>query len=125
MEEIAAGISNADHDLQHCRRNRRHEYHARFGTGKNTGNRNPNVFWSNDQANFVSIFRRAMTLALFGGFHRMLFGTGAVSLVSYFSGLPSLVSLPVIIGGILFSKLNVVIIGVLPANKAKAATIES
>lgn len=60
----------------------------------------------------------AMTLTLIGGLIGMLLGTGAASLVSYFAGWPSLVSLPVIIGGILFSMLIGVIFGILPANKA-------
>lgn len=60
----------------------------------------------------------AMTLTLIGGLIGMLLGTGAASLVSYFAGWPSLVSLPVIIGCILFSMLIGVIFGILPANKA-------
>lgn len=60
----------------------------------------------------------SVTLTLIGGLIGMLLGTGAASLVSYFAGWPSLVSLPVIIGGILFSMLIGVIFGILPANKA-------
>lgn len=60
----------------------------------------------------------SVTLTLIGGLIGMLLGTGAASLVSYFAGWPSLVSLPVIIGGILFSMLIGVVFGILPANKA-------
>lgn len=60
----------------------------------------------------------AMTLTLIGGLIGMAIGIGAAQLVSYFAGWPSLVSLPVIIGGILFSMLIGVIFGILPANKA-------
>lgn len=62
----------------------------------------------------------SMTLTLIGGLIGMLLGTGAASLVSYFAGWPSLVSLPVIIGGILFSMLIGVVFGILPANKASS-----
>lgn len=60
----------------------------------------------------------SITLTLFGGIIGMLFGAGGAMLVSYFAGWPSLVSLPVIIGGILFSMFIGVIFGILPANKA-------
>lgn len=60
----------------------------------------------------------AMTLTLIGGLVGMLLGTGAALAVSHFAGWPPLVSLPVIIGGILFSMLIGIVFGLLPANKA-------
>lgn len=60
----------------------------------------------------------AMALTLIGGLIGMLLGTGAALAVSHFAGWPPLVSLPVIIGGILFSMLIGIIFGLLPANKA-------
>lgn len=60
----------------------------------------------------------AMTLTLIGGLIGMVLGTGTAYAVSYFAGWPPLVSLPVIIGGILFSMLIGIIFGLLPANKA-------
>src|SRR5699024_8186483 len=53
----------------------------------------------------------AMTLTLIGGLIGMLLGSGAALLVSHFAGWPPLVSLPVIIGGILFSMLIGIIFG--------------
>lgn len=68
----------------------------------------------------------AMTLTLIGGLIGMIFGTGAAYIVSHFAGWPPLVSLPVIIGGILFSMLIGIVFGILPANKAsKLDPIES
>ncbi|MGM8212172.1 ABC transporter permease [Virgibacillus sp. W0430] len=60
----------------------------------------------------------SITLTLIGGIIGMVLGTGAALLVSHFAGWPPLVSLPVIIGGILFSMVIGVIFGILPANKA-------
>lgn len=60
----------------------------------------------------------AVVLTLIGGLVGMLLGAGAAQIVSYFAGWPSLVSLPVIIGGILFSMIIGIIFGILPANKA-------
>src|SRR5690625_595820 len=60
----------------------------------------------------------AMTLTLIGGLIGMGLGTGAAFIVSFFAGWPPLVSLPVIVGGILFSMLIGVVFGLLPANKA-------
>lgn len=60
----------------------------------------------------------SVTLTLIGGIVGMALGAGAASLVSYFAGWPALVSIPVIIGGILFSMLIGVVFGILPANKA-------
>ncbi|MEI3607275.1 ABC transporter permease [Pseudogracilibacillus sp. SE30717A] len=60
----------------------------------------------------------AMTLTLIGGLIGMLLGSGAALTVSHFAGWPPLVSLPVIVGGILFSMLIGIIFGLLPANKA-------
>lgn len=60
----------------------------------------------------------AMTLTLVGGLIGMALGSGTALIVSHFAGWQPLVSLPVIIGGILFSMLIGVIFGLLPANKA-------
>jgi putative ABC transport system permease protein len=55
---------------------------------------------------------------LFGGLIGILFGVGGAAIVSHFAGWPSLVSLPIVIGGILFSMFIGVVFGILPANKA-------
>ncbi len=60
----------------------------------------------------------SMTLTLIGGLIGMGIGTGVAFIVSHFAGWPPLVSLPVIIGGILFSMLIGIVFGLLPANKA-------
>src|SRR5690625_4654665 len=60
----------------------------------------------------------AVTLTLIGGLVGMILGSGAALAVSHFAGWPPLVSIPVIIGGILFSMLIGIIFGLLPANKA-------
>ncbi|GAQ19919.1 macrolide ABC transporter permease [Oceanobacillus picturae] len=60
----------------------------------------------------------SIILTLFGGLFGMLIGVGGAMLVSYFAGWPSLISLPVIVGGIVFSMCIGVIFGILPANKA-------
>jgi len=60
----------------------------------------------------------AMTLTLIGGLIGMALGTGTALVVAHFAGWQPLVSLPVIIGGILFSMLIGIIFGLLPANKA-------
>jgi putative ABC transport system permease protein len=60
----------------------------------------------------------SITLTLLGGLIGMLIGAGGAMLVSYFAGWPSLISLPVIIGGIVFSMLIGVIFGILPAQRA-------
>lgn len=60
----------------------------------------------------------SMTLTLFGGIIGMLLGAGGAMLVSSIAGWPALVSLPVIVGGVLFSMLIGIIFGILPANKA-------
>lgn len=60
----------------------------------------------------------AMTLTLIGGIIGMILGSGAALIVSHFAGWPPLVSLPVIIGGVLFSMFIGIIFGLLPANKA-------
>lgn len=60
----------------------------------------------------------AMTLTLIGGLVGMVLGSSAALIVSHFAGWPPLVSVPVIIGGILFSMLIGIIFGLLPANKA-------
>lgn len=60
----------------------------------------------------------AVTLTLIGGLIGMGLGIGSSFIVSYFADWPALVSIPVIIGGILFSMIIGVIFGLLPANKA-------
>lgn len=60
----------------------------------------------------------AMTLTLIGGLIGIALGTGLSFVVSHFAGWPPLISLPVIIGGVLFSMLIGVVFGMLPANKA-------
>lgn len=60
----------------------------------------------------------AMTLTLVGGLVGMALGSSTALIVSHFAGWQPLVSLPVIIGGILFSMLIGIIFGLLPANKA-------
>lgn len=60
----------------------------------------------------------SVTLTLIGGLIGILLGTGAASIISMFAGWPPLVSIPVIVGGVLFSMLIGVVFGILPANKA-------
>ncbi|OPH48279.1 macrolide ABC transporter permease [Paenibacillus ferrarius] len=60
----------------------------------------------------------SMTLTTFGGSIGILFGTGGAYLVSMLTHWPPLVSVPVIIGGVLFSMFVGIIFGMLPANKA-------
>lgn len=66
----------------------------------------------------VQFLIESVTLTLFGGLIGMVIGAGGATLVSTIAGWPSLVSLPVIIGGILFSMFIGIIFGILPANKA-------
>ncbi|WP_026671875.1 ABC transporter permease [Alkalihalobacterium bogoriense] len=60
----------------------------------------------------------SVILTLIGGMIGILLGIGISSLVSFFAGWPSLVSVPVIIGGLLFSMFIGIIFGLLPASKA-------
>lgn len=60
----------------------------------------------------------SVILTLIGGIIGILLGAGLASLISLIAGWPSLVSLPVIIGGLLFSMVIGVVFGILPANKA-------
>lgn len=60
----------------------------------------------------------SVTLTLIGGTIGILLGGGAAALVSYFAGWPSLISWPVIFGGLLFSMVIGIVFGILPANKA-------
>jgi len=60
----------------------------------------------------------SITLTVAGGLIGMLLGAGGATAVSSIAGWPSLVSLPVIIIGILFSMFIGIIFGILPANKA-------
>ncbi|HEU5139549.1 MAG TPA: ABC transporter permease [Bacillales bacterium] len=60
----------------------------------------------------------SVVLTTIGGIIGIGFGAGGAYLVSIFANWPPLVSLPVVIGGVLFSMLVGVIFGILPANKA-------
>lgn len=60
----------------------------------------------------------AIVLTLVGGLIGMALGSGTALIVSHFAGWDPLISLPVIIGGVLFSMLIGVVFGLLPANKA-------
>ena len=60
----------------------------------------------------------AITLTVIGGSIGILLGGGIASIVSHFAGWPPLISLPVIIGGLLFSMVIGIVFGILPANKA-------
>lgn len=60
----------------------------------------------------------AIVLTLIGGIIGMALGSGTALLVSHFAGWQPLVSIPVIVGGVLFSMLIGVVFGLLPANKA-------
>jgi putative ABC transport system permease protein len=60
----------------------------------------------------------AVTLTLITGGIGILLGLGTSSIVSHFAGWPTLVSWPVIVGGLLFSVVIGVIFGISPANKA-------
>ena len=62
----------------------------------------------------------SITLTLIGGSIGIILGGGTATLVSYFAGWPSLVSWPVVLGGLLFSMVIGVIFGILPANKASS-----
>ncbi|MFN7249508.1 MAG: ABC transporter permease [Anaerobacillus sp.] len=60
----------------------------------------------------------SIILTLIGGVVGIFLGAGIASLVSLIAGWPSLISLPVIIGGVIFSMLIGIIFGFIPANKA-------
>ncbi|WP_078556741.1 ABC transporter permease [Bacillus alkalicellulosilyticus] len=60
----------------------------------------------------------SIILTLIGGVIGIIVGAGIASLVSFFAGWPSLISIPVIIGALIFSMLIGVVFGLLPANKA-------
>lgn len=60
----------------------------------------------------------SVVLTTIGGIIGIAFGEGASYVVSLFANWPPLVSLPVVIGGVIFSMLVGVIFGLLPANKA-------
>ncbi|HEX7063978.1 MAG TPA: ABC transporter permease, partial [Bacillales bacterium] len=60
----------------------------------------------------------SVVLTTIGGIIGIGFGTGGAYLVSMFANWPPLVSLPVVIGGVLFSMIVGVVFGILPANKA-------
>ncbi|HET7615462.1 MAG TPA: FtsX-like permease family protein, partial [Bacillales bacterium] len=60
----------------------------------------------------------SVVLTTIGGIIGIGFGAGGAYLVSIFANWPPLISLPVIIGGVLFSMAVGVVFGILPANKA-------
>ncbi|HET7581060.1 MAG TPA: ABC transporter permease [Bacillales bacterium] len=60
----------------------------------------------------------SVVLTTIGGIIGIGFGAGGAYLVSIFANWPPLVSLPVVIGGVIFSMIVGVIFGILPANKA-------
>lgn len=60
----------------------------------------------------------SVTLTLIGGVIGTSLGVGVNLLVSYFTGWPAFIPIPIIIGGILFSMIIGVIFGILPASKA-------
>lgn len=60
----------------------------------------------------------SVTMTFIGGAIGIFLGAGVAAIIAYFANWPSLVSLPVIIGGMLFSMIIGVIFGILPANKA-------
>ncbi|EGL82953.1 protein of unknown function DUF214 [Caldalkalibacillus thermarum TA2.A1] len=60
----------------------------------------------------------AMALTTIGGSIGILLGTGGAYLIAMLLNLPPLVSVPVMIGGLVFSMVIGIIFGILPANKA-------
>ncbi|RKQ28205.1 ABC transporter permease [Oceanobacillus halophilus] len=68
----------------------------------------------------VQFLIESVTLTLIGGTIGILLGGGVANIVSHFAGWPSLVSFPVIIGGLLFSMIIGIVFGILPANKASS-----
>lgn len=60
----------------------------------------------------------AMALTTIGGSIGILLGTGGAYLITMLLKLPPLVSVPVMIGGLVFSMVIGIIFGILPANKA-------
>ncbi len=66
----------------------------------------------------VQFLIESITLTLIGGLLGILLGWGVVTLVSFFAGLPGLISWQVVLGGVLFSMIIGIIFGILPASKA-------
>jgi putative ABC transport system permease protein len=60
----------------------------------------------------------SITLTLIGGIIGIILGIVVANIVSYIANWPSLISVPVVIGGVLFSMVIGIIFGLLPANKA-------
>jgi putative ABC transport system permease protein len=60
----------------------------------------------------------SVILTLIGGVIGIFLGAGISMLISFFAGLPSLLSIPVIVGAVLFSIVLGGLFGLLPANKA-------
>jgi putative ABC transport system permease protein len=74
----------------------------------------------------IQFLIEAVILTLIGGILGIIIGSGIATLVSTIAGWPSLISVQVIVGGLLFSMLIGVIFGLLPANRAaKLNPIES
>jgi putative ABC transport system permease protein len=60
----------------------------------------------------------SIVLTSLGGILGILLGAGAANLISLIANWPPLVSLPVVVGGVLFSMVLGVVFGLLPANNA-------
>ncbi|AEI45618.1 ABC transporter permease [Paenibacillus mucilaginosus] len=74
----------------------------------------------------IQFLIEAMALTTLGGGAGILLGAGGAYLVSIFIKLPPVISLPIILGGVLFSMGIGIIFGLLPANKAsKLSPIEA
>ena len=60
----------------------------------------------------------SVTLTLFGGMIGIILGLIVANIVSYIADWPSLISVPIIVIGVLFSMFIGIIFGLIPANKA-------
>ncbi|CAH0347695.1 FtsX-like permease family protein [Bacillus sp. CECT 9360] len=66
----------------------------------------------------LQILIESVTLTFLGGVAGIIFGIGNAYIISYFTNFPTLISFPVIFGGLAFSVIIGVVFGILPANKA-------
>ncbi|WML46164.1 ABC transporter permease [Neobacillus sp. PS3-40] len=66
----------------------------------------------------LQILIESVILTILGGVIGIVFGIGNAYIISYFTNFPSIISLPVIFGGLAFSVIIGVVFGILPANKA-------
>lgn len=66
----------------------------------------------------IQFITESVLLTLIGGITGILLGAGVSSLIAYFLGWPSMLSMSAIIGSLLFSMVIGVVFGILPANKA-------